>query len=219
MAKRILCFGDSNTWGYTPVSGERYGEDVRWPGVLRGLLEEGFCVIESGLNGRTTVFPDPFYEYRCGLDALGFELLAQDPLDMVILALGTNDLQFTDARGVARGCRSLIHRVRSVSEQIAAGRFWPAAEARISSPAILLLSPIHIHEKVRKIDPWSTLLDGPAQSLQFARWYAEIAAEEGVAFLDSALYARPSELDGIHMEPASHAALAQAVADKIKEML
>ncbi len=219
--KRILCFGDSNTWGYTPVTGERYDRHTRWPGVLQDRLGDSWLVLEAGLNGRTTVFADPFYRFRGGLDALGFELLEHTPLDLVILALGTNDLQFTDARGAARGCRSLIYEVRSVCEQIAAGRFWPVGGNGSASgvPEILVLSPILVHERVREIDPWSTLADGPAQSRSFARWYKEMAEAAGVSFLDSASFAAPSELDGIHMEPDGHAALAQAVAEKVREIL
>ena len=58
MRKRILCFGDSNTYGYIPLGG-RYDEDVRWPTVMAGLLGDGYTVIEEGLNGRTCVFDDP----------------------------------------------------------------------------------------------------------------------------------------------------------------
>ena len=219
--KRILCFGDSNTWGYTPVTGERYDRHTRWPGVLQDKLGDGWIVLESGLNGRTSVFTDPYYSFRSGLDAIGFELLEHTPLDLVILALGTNDLQFTDARGAARGCRSLIYAIRSVCEQIAAGRFWPVGEAKPASsiPEILVLSPIHVHERVREMDPWSTLVDGPAQSRSFARWYAEMAVQAGVYFLDAASFAVPSELDGIHLTESSHRALGESVAKKIKEIL
>lgn len=220
-SKRILCFGDSNTWGYIPGSGGRYPADVRWPGVLQAILGEEYCVIENGLNGRTSVFTDPFYRCRNGLDDLGPALLANDPLDLVILALGTNDLQFTDARGAARGGRSLIYAIESVAEQIAEGRFWPVDERQKSSrkPAILLMAPIVVHEKVKEIDPWSTLVNGAAESKTFARWYQQVAENQNVYFLNSAAYASPSEIDGIHMMPEAHKALAEAVAAKVKELI
>ena len=53
--KNILCFGDSNTWGYEPLVARRYPADVRWPGVLQNSLGDGFRVIEEGLNGRTNI--------------------------------------------------------------------------------------------------------------------------------------------------------------------
>ena len=56
--RRILCFGDSNTYGTNPV-GPRYGEDARWPTLLQMLLGEGFRVLEEGFGGRTIAFDDP----------------------------------------------------------------------------------------------------------------------------------------------------------------
>ena len=220
-SKRILCFGDSNTWGYIPGSGGRYPADIRWPGVLQSILGEDYCIIEDGLNGRTSVFTDPLYRYRNGLDALGPALLANDPLDMVILALGTNDLQFTDARGAARGGRALIYAVESIAEQIAAGRFWPVdgQQKTPRKPEILLLSPIVVHEKVKEMDPWSTLMNGADESKTFAHWYRQVAENHHVHFLNSAAYATPSEIDGIHMMPESHRALAEAVAAVVKELI
>lgn len=38
--KNILCFGDSNTWGYDPVTGSRYAYDVRWTGRLQQMLPD-----------------------------------------------------------------------------------------------------------------------------------------------------------------------------------
>lgn len=94
--KRILCFGDSNTWGY--VSGtdhERFGENIRWPKVLQKLLGLKFEVIEEGLNSRTLVSEDrrPGKEGRNGSQYFIPCLDSQDPLDLVILMLGTNELK------------------------------------------------------------------------------------------------------------------------------
>lgn len=95
--RHILCYGDSNTWGYTPGTGERHAPDVRWTGVLRRLLGEGWEVLEEGMNGRTTVFDNPMSQGRNGSAYLLTCLETHKPLDLVILMLGTNDLRFTDA--------------------------------------------------------------------------------------------------------------------------
>ena len=68
--RHILCYGDSNTWGYTPGTGERHAPDVRWTGVLRRLLGEGWEVLEEGMNGRTTVFDNPMSQGRNGLSLI-----------------------------------------------------------------------------------------------------------------------------------------------------
>jgi len=121
--KRILCYGDSNTWGYKPVAAVRYDENTRWPSRLQKLLGEEFRVIEAGLSGRTTVFDDPFDDFRNGAASLGYALLEADPVDLVILSLGTNDLKFTTAAASARGIASLISRIREIRDAM------PLAEA------------------------------------------------------------------------------------------
>ncbi len=61
--KTILCYGDSNTWGYKPDSNVlipvRYLYEIRWTGVLRSTLGDKYVVVEEGLNSRTTVINDP----------------------------------------------------------------------------------------------------------------------------------------------------------------
>ena len=58
MQKRILCYGDSNTYGYIPTGG-RYDEHIRWPMRMGEVLGGDYAVIEEGFNGRTCVFDDP----------------------------------------------------------------------------------------------------------------------------------------------------------------
>ena len=106
--KHILCFGDSLTWGFRPGLATRFDEDERWTGVLRRELGEEYCVHEDGISGRTSVFEDPYVPWRCGKDALGYTLMSQKPLDLVILMIGTNDLKFTDGYGAARGADCLV---------------------------------------------------------------------------------------------------------------
>ena len=91
--KTVLCFGDSNTWGYDPATKNRFPRDVRWAGILAGLLSPDYQVIEEGLNGRTTVWNDPIEGYKNGRDYLIPCLETHRPIDLVILMLGTNDLK------------------------------------------------------------------------------------------------------------------------------
>ena len=91
--KRILCFGDSNTWGSKPGTGLRYPYRLRWPGMLQIELGKNFVVLEEGRNGRTTVLEDPEQRGCNGKPALRRYLRQHHPLDLVILLLGTNDLK------------------------------------------------------------------------------------------------------------------------------
>ena len=89
--RRILCFGDSNTHGTNPV-GPRYGEDERWPMLLQAMLGEDYRVLEEGFGGRTIAFDDPVEGgYKSAMDYLPPCLMSHDPLDLVIVMLGTND--------------------------------------------------------------------------------------------------------------------------------
>ena len=92
--KTILCYGDSNTFGYIPETGMRYPKNIRWPGHLQEVLDaESFSVIEEGCNGRTTIDDDPVEGWKNGLDYLKPCLNSHRPVDIVILMLGTNDLK------------------------------------------------------------------------------------------------------------------------------
>jgi lysophospholipase L1-like esterase len=93
MENTILCYGDSNTWGYEPLTGMRLLRKQRWTGVLQQLLRESYYVVEEGLNGRTTVSEESLRDGRNGLKALLPMLESHAPLALVILMLGTNDLK------------------------------------------------------------------------------------------------------------------------------
>ena len=106
--KRIMCYGDSNTWGNIPGVGTRYPEDIRWTGVVSGLLGPEYTIIEEGLNGRTTSFDDYYVEYRNGRKGLGYALCAHAPIDLIVISLGTNDLKYTGAVGSYKGLDELL---------------------------------------------------------------------------------------------------------------
>ena len=91
MQKRVLCYGDSNTYGYIPTGG-RYDEHTRWPMRMQALLGDGYAVIEEGFNGRTCVFDDPVEGgYKSGVQYLPPCLMSHNPLDAVLIMLGSND--------------------------------------------------------------------------------------------------------------------------------
>jgi lysophospholipase L1-like esterase len=94
----VLCFGDSNTWGFDPDSilapfPRRHPSNVRWTGLLAQSLGPNFRILEEGQNGRTTVHDDPLNIARNGRDYLPACLESHKPIDIVVLMLGTNDLK------------------------------------------------------------------------------------------------------------------------------
>ena len=138
--KTVLCYGDSNTWGYNPTTGDRFGRDERWAGVLRRTLGEGYLVIEEGLNGRTTVWDDPLEDGRKGKVYLPPCLETHKPLDLVIIMLGTNDLKqrfSAPASDIAAGAGVLVGMVQK-SETGPNGR---PPRARLLAPPPLAARP------------------------------------------------------------------------------
>jgi lysophospholipase L1-like esterase len=206
--KRILCFGDSNTWGYDPATQNRMDRDTRWAGVLRNQLGAEYEVIEEGLNGRTTVWNDPIEGYKNGHDYLIPCLETHRPLDLVVIMLGTNDLKkrfSLSAYDIAQGAGVLVR----VVQQSAAGY---AGEP----PHVLLMAP----PVVTRLTAFAEMFEGAdAKSTGFARHYAAVATMMGCEFLDAGSLIRSSDLDGIHFEAREHATLAKAVAEKVKEIL
>ena len=119
--KRILCFGDSNTWGYTPKGG-RYDDETRWPMRMQRVLGDRYTVIEEGMNGRTCLFDDPVEGgYKSGAAYLPPCLMSHSPLDCVILMLGSNDTKQRfgmNAKTIGEAMMQLVRLARLY------GRFW-----------------------------------------------------------------------------------------------
>ena len=203
--KNILCFGDSNTWGCKPGVLTRFPLDVRWTGVLAGLLGEDYNIIEDGINGRTTVYDDPNALFRNGLSSLGYSLYRAKPLDLVVIMLGTNDLNFTDAEGYSQGIKMLSKQIL-MSEIL----FTGTSPVFKNKPRILLVSPI---EMVPPVKPTAC-----EESKKLVYYNEKVADELGVDWLDAAKYGVASTADGCHMEGKYHAVLAEAIAEKIREM-
>ena len=112
--KTLVCFGDPNTWGYVPGSnGERHPREVRWPVQLQRLLGDEWEVIAEGLSGRTATIDRPDSEGRNGLPYLLPCLLSHAPVDVVVIFLGTNDVNFVDDDRVARCVGRLVEIVRA----------------------------------------------------------------------------------------------------------
>ena len=116
--KNILCFGDSNTYGYMPLTGRRYDEKTRWTGRLQKLLGSVYKVIEEGCNGRTTVFEDPYDGWTKGIDYICPCIKSHKPIDIVILMLGSNDLKeffHNTVDEIARGAGAIVDSIFSYS--------------------------------------------------------------------------------------------------------
>lgn len=200
----ILCFGDSNTWGYKPDKTGRFNENIRWTALLQKKLGPEYHIIEEGLCGRTTVFQDDLREGRRGLDMIGVTVEMHDPLDLVIIMLGTNDCKTrygASASVIAKGLDQVIRKARLNASQ----HF-----------DLLIISPIHLGHGVGGPD-FDPEFDekSEAVSRNLADEYRKVALQNHAAFLNAADFASPSVTDREHLNEAGHAALADAVYNKI----
>lgn len=211
---KVLYYGDSNTWGFTPGSGLRLDEDSRWPTLLQKKLGNRYTVIEDGIIGRTTIYDDPVNPYRNGLKGLGYSLQTYCPLDMVILCLGTNDLQFTNLAGEIRGVKELLRTLNNANSIFTGStKLWRA------EPKVLLVAPTPFHADHDRLRP-DTLMCGKVEdSRRFGETYQQIAAQYGAAFFDSGTVAQSSPVDSLHMDADSHRRLAAAISAEVERIM
>ncbi|WP_069999793.1 SGNH/GDSL hydrolase family protein [Cellulosilyticum sp. I15G10I2] len=211
--KRILCYGDSNTWGTDPSSCERFDENTRWTGVLQNLLGSAYKVIEEGCSGRTTVWEDPIELDKNGYAYLKPCLESQRPLDLIIIMLGTNDLKPRFSVGAADIASSAGQLVKTAKSY-----FYTKG---LHIPEVLLVSPILVAENIEET-PFNEMFGGQSavtRSKNFSRAYKEVAKTLQCNFLDAAQYADPSPIDAIHMEAETHKKLGYAIAQKVVEII
>lgn len=206
--KTILCYGDSNTWGYIPGTGQRYPRQVRWTGVLQNLLGDKFLVIEEGLNGRTTVMDDPTRMGKNGMPYLRPCLDSHAPIDLIVLMLGTNDTKHRFGLSpfdISEGLAMLV----SIIQQSGAG-------LNNRAPAILLVSPVVVDPAPEK----SALFEGAGQkSRELAGHIENVAQVSKCEFLDASLHAKVCPTDGIHLDEEGHLALGHAIAQKVQQLI
>lgn len=208
MKKRIVCFGDSNTYCVHP-DGSRIDEDKRWTGILARELGCGYIVIEEGLKGRTTVFDDPLKDGMNGLKYMVPCLKSQAPLDLLTIMLGSNDvkqLYGATPKNIGDAMERLVKAAKSAG-------CWRTV------PRILVIAPVHIEKEVAgTVFGEKTGAGGSEKSFQLARYYREVAIKEGCGFLDASEFAGVNHVDYTHIAEQDHEPLGKAVASKVLEL-
>lgn len=202
---RILCFGDSLTWGFDPDKRTRIDEDERWTGALQNLLGEEYKVIEEGQNGRTIATDDPAEGEKNGLKYIIPCIESQNPLDLMILMLGGNDLK----RKFSYASMDIAGEMQIFLEKVQAyNRFRMNDHMKI-----LLISPPIIGENAE--NSWLAdcfdFKNCVKVSSELADWYKQLADMYGCYFLDAAKVAEVSPSDGVHFDAENHMKLAKAI--------
>lgn len=211
MGKTILCYGDSNTYGYIPETGMRYPRNIRYPGVLQELLGNEYMIIEEGCNGRTTIHDDPIDGWKNGLDYLRPCLNSHKPVDIVILMLGSNDLKATfrlSAQEIAEGAGMLVDVIKEFTQ-----------EKQGFIPEIILISPPEIGSGIKTSPFYGAFYeDAIEKSKKFPEAYRKVAEDKGCIFFDAARYIYPSDFDSLHLTPGAHRILGEKLTELIRSL-
>ncbi|MBA3042026.1 MAG: SGNH/GDSL hydrolase family protein [Alphaproteobacteria bacterium] len=209
--KTVLCYGDSLTWGYDPLTVGRHPHGDRWPSVLGAALGPQVNVIAEGLNGRTTAYDDHLADCeRNGVKLLPSVLESHKPLDLVILLLGTNDMKRGIA-GTAIGATKGIDRLVKLIRHHDWGFGFEVPEILIvSPPAICETSNVHFAAMFR---------GALEESAMLASFYRDLADETGCGFFDAGSVSQTSPLDGIHLDADNTRAIGRGIEPVVRMLL
>ncbi|EBA01361.1 SGNH/GDSL hydrolase family protein [Marinobacter sp. ELB17] len=209
---QILVYADSLSWGIIPDTRGRFRFDQRWPGVLEtALLNSGKSVriIEDCLNGRRTVWDDPYKPGRNGLEGLEQRIEINSPLSLVIMLLGTNDFQSMHnltAWQSAQGLKALVGAIRRAP-----------IEPGMPVPAIVLVAPPELQKARGNIAPKFESAEDKAVGLAGA---IQVVAEEcGCYYFDAGSVTPTSRVDGVHLDEDQHRTLGLALAKIIQPLV
>lgn len=206
--KRILIYGDSNTFGTLPMASlsddSALPKGARWGDVMGATLGDGVEVITEGLPGRTTVHDDPVEgAYRNGLRPLRAILESHKPIDLLIFCLGTNDMKNRFSLNAGDIALSVARLVRE-------------AKALGCVDQILVICPPPVLER----DDLAQIFEGAAaRSVGLPEAMQRFAEVNGATFFDAGSVISSDPIDGVHWSPDSHMQLGAAVAVKVQEVL
>ena len=215
MKKRIMIFGDSNTWGWNPCNDlvsplQRWDDETRWAGVIQKELGDDYLVIPEGLNGRTSVWDDPIEEYRCGKDQIIPCLDSHAPLDLVIIMVGTNDLKCrytVSAQDIANGVGIIVDKTLHQ-----AGAFGEGG------PQVLLICPPPLGPVENGV--FADMFEGNVEkSKKMPKFFEAVAKTYGVEYFDAGTVVKSSEEDGLHLQADQHAILGHEIGKIVKKIM
>lgn len=190
MKKRILCFGDSNTHGYDAKTMERFSEKERWTCLLSEYLGDDYCIIEEGLEGRTTCYDDPLFEGLNGYTYLFPCLMTHKKIDLLVIMLGTNDVKqrfSSTPENVAKGMERLA--VKAMETKI----------AFCNDPKVLIIAPPAIGPDYMKTFVAGEMgIDCDRKSKILSPLYREVSERLGCYFIDA------GQIEGVGMNPYDH---------------
>lgn len=208
---RVLCYGDSNTWGYISGSDHQRYEEERWTRILSNLLGDKFEIIEEGLNSRTLLSndPRPGKEGKNGYEYLIPCLDTHDPIDLVIIMLGTNELKY-DYNKTSKEIgemfeeyfvKTILNRKSQIDEKY---------------PKLLIITPPIVNEDGEYGKKNNKYKGATQKSKELNDIYKNIALKYNCYFISNE--GLETGIDGVHLTKESHKKLAELLTIKLKEI-
>lgn len=213
MKKHIVCFGDSNTHGYCAWTNGRFDENQRWTCLLQKILGEDYLILEEGLSGRTTCFSDPIHEGLCGLDFIYPCLMSHEPVDLLIIMLGTNDTK--ERFGVSPACIGLGLK-RLIAKAAATSDCWKNQKANI-----LIVTPKNIDKRYEQTEVAHTMGKGCAEKSEgLGEEFKKIAEMMECHYFDAnSAVKENNSIDYMHLTQEGHRELAEALSRLIPKLV
>lgn len=199
--KKILCFGDSNTYGFNPKDGSRYNKNIRWTALLQNTLKDTYKITEAGCNNRTAFSDNP-----AGLNFTGYKILPdylKENFDIIIIQIGINDLQ-----------KSYNASLDSFEQGME--KFFNLANQNAPSSKIIILAPCVIKDNIFN-SYFNLFFDEKSieKSKQISPVYEKIAKENKYQLIDLNKFTETSNIDGLHYTPEQHKIICKEIVNCI----
>ncbi len=217
MKKHIVCYGDSNTHGAckdpadSADHGSRFNENERWTCLLQKKLGDEYLVLEEGLSGRTCAFDDPLHEGLSGVMHVTPILMSHEPVDLLIIMLGTNDTKAYFGASPVNIATAMERLIRKAQATLCWGDH---------KPRILVICPPWIREGLYDDPAGLKMGKGcPEKSRELAKYDRDVTEMTGCDFMDAEGIAEFNQVDHMHLTAEGHRHLAEALAEKIPGLL
>jgi len=200
--KKILCYGDSNTWGCSPVDSSRFDENTRWPMVMSSILGDNFSVIEEGLNGRTVLNLSPENYMLNGIECIEPLIENYSPIDIFIVCLGLNDVfifEEVTINEILNGIEKIIDIVNAFQNR-----------HNCNIPETIIMSPPMFNGNVE----WANIIELQINKLKgLPEAYKRLAMEKNCHYFNTCDYATGSIIDGSHLDADNHILLGKKISE------
>ncbi len=217
MKKRIVCFGDSNTWGLDSVEKRRFDEDTRWTKIVEKNLniKMNVEIIEEGLNGRTSVLNDPLKEGLNGIEYIYPSILTNSPIDILVIMLGTNDSKerySMTSYDIASGIIRLANKAKDTLNSL--------IERDKTKAKILIIAPARIKSSYKHVDSINSFGENADKKTKdLPEILEKLSKENNFYFLNADEKVKVGDNDYVHLDQKGHKDMSELVTNKILELL